>query len=103
MDLNLNIKGNYIMDIDVNDRITLSDGNIYQVAGKVKYEGKIYYFLSDLKKITNIKCCYENSERHSVIEVNDKRFIQKLLPMFMDSQNEKYAEEVIETMAEENE
>ena len=25
MDLNLNIKGNYIMDIDVNDRITLSE------------------------------------------------------------------------------
>ena len=42
MDLNLNIKGNYIMDIDVNDRITLSDGNIYQVAGKVKYEGKVF-------------------------------------------------------------
>ena len=91
------------MDIDVNDRITLSDGNTYQVAGKVNYEGKIYYFLSDLKKIMNIKCCYENTERHSVIEIKDKTLIQKLLPMFMDSQNEKYAEEVVESMSEESE
>lgn len=90
------------MDIDVNDRITLSDGNVYQVAGKVNYEGKVYYFLSDLKKITNIKCCYENISNHSVIEIKDKELIQKLLPMFMDSQNEKYVEDLVESMEEES-
>ncbi len=90
------------MNIDVNDQITLSDGIVYLVAGKVNYNEKTYFFLVDTKNFANTKCCYENAQNHSVVVVNDKKLIQKLLPKFMDSQNEAYIDSLVDSMDEES-
>ena len=51
MDLNLNIKGNYIMDIDVNDRITLSGQEIYEADFKIDAKG---YSMQEVDKLLDI-------------------------------------------------
>lgn len=91
------------MNIDVNDQITLSDGIVYLVAGKVNYNEKVYFLLVDINNFANTKCCYENSENHSVGVVSDKKLIQKLLPKFMDSQNEAYIDSLVDSMDGESE
>ncbi len=88
------------MDIDVNDKITLSDDISYLVVGKTIYDNKTYFFLVDFNNYANIKCCYENSLNHSVIVVDDKKLIQKLLPKFIDSQNKAYIDSLVESMDE---
>ena len=95
------------MNIDINDQITLSDGNIYLVGGKGNLinnnNEKVYFLLVDTNNFTNTKCCYENTENHSVVVVSDKKIIQKLLPKFIDSQNEAYIDSLVDSMDEESE
>lgn len=64
--------------IDVRDSLTLSDNNEYLVVSKFDYNGKIYYYLSDIKNIGRVKFCYlENTE--TLVEVTDNKLIQKLM------------------------
>ena len=69
--------------IDIKDTIALSDNNEYVVVSKISYEDKIYYYLVDKNDNANLKFCYENGD--SLVELNDKVLVTKLLPMFLDA------------------
>jgi len=71
------------MDIDIKDIITLSDNIEYVVVSKVNYQDNVYYYLIGKEKIDNFKFCVENSKNSSLIELEDKKLIQKLLPLFL--------------------
>ncbi len=73
------------MNIDIYDQITLSDNQVYLIAGKTNYLNKVYYFLVDIKDTHNIKYCEENIKNHSVVEISDSQLKQKLLPLFLKS------------------
>ena len=69
--------------IDIRDILTLDDNNEYVVVSKVTYENKIYYYLVDKNNNENLKFCYENTD--SLVELNDKVLVTKLLPLFLDA------------------
>ncbi|MCI8346932.1 MAG: hypothetical protein HFJ12_03165 [Bacilli bacterium] len=73
------------MDINIYDQITLSDNEVYLIAGKTNYLNKVYYFLVNMKNTHNIKYCEENIKNHSIIEVNDSELKQVLFPLFLES------------------
>lgn len=77
------------MNIDIKDVVTLSDNLRYAVASKTNYEGNIYYCLTEIENLSNIKFLVENKERNSLVEVEDKQLIQKLLPLFAKESKEK--------------
>ena len=81
------------MDIDIKDIITLSDDNEYVVASKINYQDSIYYYLIDKDNNKNLKFCVEKLENQSLIEVEDKNLIQKLLPLFLESSIKAIAKE----------
>lgn len=69
--------------IDIRDILTLDDNNEYVVVSKISYEDKIYYYLVDKNDNVNLKFCYENGD--SLVELNDKVLVTKLLPLFLDA------------------
>lgn len=77
------------MNIEIKDVVTLSDNIRYAVVSKVNYENNIYYYLTEIENIANIKFLVENKERNSLVEVEDKELIQKLLPLFVKESKEK--------------
>ena len=76
------------MNIDIKDKITLSDNNTYVVVSKVNYQQKVYYYLIDENSLGNVKFCYENSNNNSVIEINDPELIRTLIPLFTQKSKE---------------
>lgn len=72
------------MNIDIKDVVTLSDNIRYAVVSKVNYGNNVYYYLTEIENIANIKFLVENKERNSLVEVEDKELIQKLLPLFVN-------------------
>lgn len=80
------------MDININDKITLSNHKKYLVTSKITYENKTYYYLLDIDTGKEIKICYENVEKESMIEVKDNEFLQTLFPLFMKKSQEVMAE-----------
>ena len=86
------------MDIDIKDMITLSDDNEYVVVSKTDYEENTYYYLIDSNNNENIKFCVENSDNQSLKEVEDKKLIQELLPLFVKITTSAIAKEDIELM-----
>lgn len=77
------------MNIDIKDVVTLNDNIRYVVVSKTNYEGNVYYYLTEIENLTNIKFLVENKERNSLVEVEDKELIQKLLPLFVKESKEK--------------
>ena len=73
------------MDIDIKDTIVLSDDNSYIVVGKTALKDNIYYYLIDKDNNGNVKFCVENSKNQSLIELEDEKLIQQLLPLFLKS------------------
>ena len=80
------------MDININDKITLSNHKKYLVTSKITYESKTYYYLLDIDTGKEIKICYENVEKESMIEVKDNELLQTLFPLFMKKSQEVMAE-----------
>lgn len=76
------------MNIDIKDVVTLSDNIRYVVVSKTNYENNVYYYLTEIENLSNIKFLVENKERNSLIEVEDKELIQKLLPLFVNESKE---------------
>lgn len=77
------------MNIDIKDVVTLNDDIRYAVVSKVNYENNVYYYLAEIDNLSNIKFLVENKERNSLVEVEDKGLIQKLLPLFVNESKEK--------------
>ena len=76
------------MDINIKDKITLSNHKKYLVISKITYENKTYYYLLDIETGKEIKICYENVEKESMIEVKDSELLQTLFPLFMKKSQE---------------
>ncbi len=76
------------MNIGIRDVVTLSDNIRYVVASKTTYENNVYYYLTEIENLSNIKFLVENKERNSLVEVEDKALIQKLLPLFVNASKE---------------
>lgn len=76
------------MNIDIRDIITLNDNKKYIVVSKTNYKNNIYYFLTEKDNISSIKFLVENKEKGSLVEVEDKNLIQKLLPKFVNETKE---------------
>ena len=76
------------MNIDIRDIVSLSDNKRYVVVSKTNYENAVYYYLAELDNINNIKFLTENKANNSLIEVEDKELIQKLLPLFINESKE---------------
>ena len=72
--------------IDIKDVLTLADKNDYVVVSKINYENKIYYYLVDINKNDNLKFCYEDN--NELVEIEDKEFTTKLLPLFLEASKE---------------
>ena len=75
------------MKIDIKDTLNLSDNNEYVVASKVVYNNDIYYYLVDINQHSNIKFCKEKRKDNDiqVVELEDKKLIQVLLPLFFEA------------------
>ncbi|MBR3162334.1 MAG: hypothetical protein IKF19_06365 [Bacilli bacterium] len=71
------------MKIDIKDILALNDNNEYVVTSIVNYDNKTYYYLVDIKNTSNIKFCYR--ENDELIEIENKKLITKLLPMFFET------------------
>lgn len=76
------------MHININDKITLSNHKKYLVTSKITYEDKTYYYLLDMDTEKEIKVCYENIEKESMVEVMDKELLQILFPLFLKKSQE---------------
>lgn len=72
------------MNMNIKDRIILNDNIEYLVISKIIYQSNIYYLLTNINDIKNIKICQEKN-RKNLIEIEDKNFISKLLPYFVKS------------------
>jgi len=84
------------MGIDIKDIITLSDDRSYVVVSKTTYQDNTYYYIIDKHDTTKIKFCLENSKNGSLIEIDDKNLIKKLLPLFLESSSSAITKEDIE-------
>jgi len=73
------------MNINLKDKVTLSDGMAYIVVSKIAYQRDIYYYLIEQENYKNIKFLREKSENSSLVEVNDTNLLQILLPLFLKS------------------
>ncbi len=76
------------MNIEIKDVVTLSDDVRYVVVSKINYKNNVYYYLTEIENLTNIKFLVENKDKNSLIEVEDKELIQKLLPLFIKETKE---------------
>lgn len=81
------------MNINIKDILELSDGNEYGVVSKTSYQDKTYYYLVDVVNVENLKFCVEDS--NELIEIENKRLIQILLPLFTNE----IKEDLISTLA----
>ena len=68
------------MNIDIQDVITLDDGQEYVVISKTNYQGKTYYLLVDTLH-SKTMLCYEDQEK--LVESKDKDFNTKLYPYLL--------------------
>jgi len=88
------------VNIDIKDMLTLSDKNSYVVVSKAKFEKHVYYYLIDKNNNENIKFCVEKAENNSLIEVEDKKLIQQLLPFFLKAASKAITKEDIKLLEE---
>lgn len=82
------------MNIDAKDVVTLSDNIKYVVVSKINHDNNTYYILTQIDNITNIKFLVENKERNSLLEVEDKTLIQKLLAIFYEQAKENFNSDI---------
>lgn len=72
------------MNIDIKDKITLNDGNVYVVVGKVDYQGKMYYYLIEANQNSTFKICYEKMGTNILVDSEDKDINTALIPLFAE-------------------
>lgn len=72
------------MNIDIKDKITLNDRNVYVVVGKVDYQGKIYYYLIEANQHSTFKICYEKMGTNILANSEDKDINTTLIPLFAE-------------------
>ena len=79
--------------IELTNLVTLDDDNEYVVAAKTNYENRVYYFFVDINDNKNIKFLYEDGEE--LVEVDDGKIIEELVPLFADSMREIVSDEAL--------
>jgi len=84
------------MNIDIKDTLNLSDNNSYVVVSKVNYGNYTYYYLIDKNNNENLKFCVWKPESNSLLEVEDKNLIQRLLPLFLEASSNAITKEDLE-------
>ncbi len=72
------------MNIDIKDKITLNDGNVYVVVGKVDYQNQTYYYLVEATKQDKFKICYEKIGTNILVDSEDKDINTTLIPLFAE-------------------
>lgn len=72
-----------MMNIQIKDVLTLSDGKKYLVTSKVEKDSKTYLLITDINDFNNNKVVYENIEHNSVIELEDEKIVNQLKPLFL--------------------
>lgn len=70
------------MNLEIQDIITLNDGNEYQIISKTEHEGLTYYYLTDMNDLDNIKFVFENENK--LTEIDEPDVISALLPKLYD-------------------
>lgn len=70
-----------ILEAEIKDIVTLSDGNEYTVTSKINYEEKTYFCFVNKNMQDMMFGVEKNGE---VVELQDGNLIQKLLPLFME-------------------
>lgn len=70
------------MNINIMDKITLSDSIKYSVISKTIFENKKYYFLMDENDHDNFKYCFEQNDL--LIEIEDEKILKIIVPKLFD-------------------
>lgn len=70
-----------MLEAEIKDKVTMSDGNVYVVTSKIAYEGKTYFCLTNVE-LNDILFGFERDG--DFIELQDKELTQKLLPLFFE-------------------
>ncbi len=83
------------MNININDKVTLSNDRKYVVISKIEHEGVIYYYLVDEDSKTDIKICFENVANQSLIQIKNPEMIAELFPIFLKKSQEYIADLIV--------
>lgn len=67
-----------VMNIEIGEYLTLTDGIEYVVTSKANYNDKTYYSLMDIKNNENIRICTKESEKLIFINNVDIELLRKL-------------------------
>lgn len=70
-----------MLEAEIKDTVTMSDGNVYVVTSKIVYEGKTYFCLTNAD-LENMLFGFEHDG--DFIELQDKELTRKLLPLFFE-------------------
>ena len=76
------------MNLEIQDIITLNDGNEYQIISKTEHEGLTYYYLTDMSDLDNIKFVFENENK--LTEIDEPEVISELLPKLFDEIKDRF-------------
>ena len=69
------------MNIQIKDRLRLSDKKNYLVTSKILYNNEIYYLLTEFNNFNNSKICL-HTKKDTLKEINDEKIISMLIPYF---------------------
>ena len=67
-----------IMNIEIGEYLTLTDGIEYVVTSKANYNDKTYYSLMDIKNNENIRICTKENKKLIFITDEDIELLRKL-------------------------
>lgn len=83
------------MELNIFDKVTLSNDEKYIVISKICHEGKTYYYLINENNKEDIKICYGDLENQSMIEIKNREIIEVLFPIFLKKSQENIAEMLV--------
>lgn len=83
------------MLININDIVTLSNGNEYLVTNKIHYEEKDYFLIINMNDNTDFKTVVIDG--FDFVVVKDELLIKKLILLF-NKQNIERKDEILETI-----
>lgn len=72
-----------IMDIKVEDVITLNDNNKYVIVSKVVFEKNTYLYIVDINNNSKFKIVELNKDK--LLDIKEKKLVQKLIILFYES------------------
>lgn len=76
------------MQLDIQDIITLNDGNEYQIVSKTEHEGLTYYYLVDMNDLENVKFVFENGNK--LTEIDEPEVINDLMSKLFEEIKDKF-------------